>query len=323
MNEKAQKIQQKVTAALKSSRGQNVLLYLLFVAVAFVFWVFLSLDTEVQRDFEVPVELQDVPDSVTVIGQVPQALGVSVKGKDSQLLRFLWGKMSPVKLKWQDNIEGDALVLNRQKLDSKMREYFGNGVQIVSCRPDSLRLPFTSQPGVRVKLMVQADIHPNLQYILSGPIVADVDSVMLYSVADIPHSLRVVSTEPIVKSDLKDTMRYEVKVRPIAGVRIIPDVVTVTVPVEPLIMRKRSVGIVVDNLPEGTNLITFPSKVEISYLVPMSAYNDDYPVKAYVDYKAARPNRKKLHVSLSTIPSVYHNVSFSPDSVEYIIETVK
>lgn len=323
MNEKARKIQAKVTAALKSSRGQNVLLYLLFVAVAFVFWVFLSLDTEVQRDFEVPVELQDVPDSVTVIGQVPQALGVSVKGKDSQLLRFLWGKMSPVKLKWQENIEGDALVLNRQKLDSKMREYFGNGVQIVSCRPDSLRLPFTSQPGVRVKLMIQADIHPNLQYILSGPIVADVDSVTLYSVTDIPHSLRMVSTEPIVKSNLKDTMRYEVKVKPIAGVRIIPDVVTVTVPIEPLIMRKRSVGIVVDNLPEETNLITFPSKVEISYLVPMSAYNDDYSVKAYVDFKAAKPTRKKLAVSLSTIPAVYHNVSFSPDSVEYIIETVK
>lgn len=204
-----------------------------------------------------------------------------------------------------------------------MREYFGNGVQIVSCRPDSLRLPFTSQPGVRVKLMIQADIHPNLQYILSGPIVADVDSVTLYSVTDIPHSLRMVSTEPIVKSNLKDTMRYEVKVKPIAGVRIIPDVVTVTVPIEPLIMRKRSVGIVVDNLPEETNLITFPSKVEISYLVPMSAYNDDYPVKAYVDFKAAKPTRKKLAVSLSTIPAVYHNVSFSPDSVEYIIETVK
>ena len=69
MNEKTIKIKRKVTAALHSSRGQNVLLYLLFVAVAFVFWVFLSLDTEVQRDFDVPVELQDVPDSVTIIGQ--------------------------------------------------------------------------------------------------------------------------------------------------------------------------------------------------------------------------------------------------------------
>ncbi|MDE7474054.1 MAG: hypothetical protein K2M71_00325, partial [Duncaniella sp.] len=299
MNEKTRKIQEKVTAAIKSSRGQNVLLYLLFVAVAFVFWVFLSLDTEVQRDFDVPVELQDVPDSVTVIGQVPQSLDVSVKGKDSQLIRFLWGKLSPVKLKWQDNVEGQALVLTHQKLDSRMREYFGNGVQIVSCRPDSLRIPFTTQPGVKVKLMVQADIHPNLQYIISGPITANVDSVTLYSVTDLPHNLKYVSTEPIVKSNLKDTMRYEIRVKPIAGVRIIPETVTVTVPIEPLIMRKRFVGIEVENLPDETNLITFPSKVEISYLVPMRSYNYDYPVKAYVDFRAAQPSRKKLAVSLS------------------------
>ncbi|MBD5300724.1 MAG: hypothetical protein HDR85_00330 [Bacteroides sp.] len=323
MNEKTRKIQEKVTAAIKSSRGQNVLLYLLFVAVAFVFWVFLSLDTEVQRDFDVPVELQDVPDSVTVIGQVPQSLDVSVKGKDSQLIRFLWGKLSPVKLKWQDNVEGQALVLTHQKLDSRMREYFGNGVQIVSCRPDSLRIPFTTQPGVKVKLMVQADIHPNLQYIISGPITANVDSVTLYSVTDLPHNLKYVSTEPIVKSNLKDTMRYEIRVKPIAGVRIIPETVTVTVPIEPLIMRKRFVGIEVENLPDETNLITFPSKVEISYLVPMSAYNDDYPVKAYVDFRAAQPSRKKLAVSLSSMPVIYHNISFTPDSVEYIIENEK
>ena len=323
MNEKTRKIQEKVTAAIKSSRGQNVLLYLLFVAVAFVFWVFLSLDTEVQRDFDVPVELQDVPDSVTVIGQVPQSLDVSVKGKDSQLIRFLWGKLSPVKLKWQDNVEGQALVLTHQKLDSRMREYFGNGVQIVSCRPDSLRIPFTTQPGVKVKLMVQADIPPNLQYIISGPITANVDSVTLYSVTDLPHNLKYVSTEPIVKSNLKDTMRYEIRVKPIAGVRIIPETVTVTVPIEPLIMRKRFVGIEVENLPDETNLITFPSKVEISYLVPMSAYNDDYPVKAYVDFRAAQPSRKKLAVSLSSMPVIYHNISFTPDSVEYIIENEK
>lgn len=118
-------------------------------------------------------------------------------------------------------------------------------------------------------------------------------------------------------------MRYEVRVKPIAGVRIIPDVVTVTVPVEPLISKKRKISIEVTNRPDDRNLITFPSKIEISYLVPMSAYNDDYPVKAYVDYRQARSSVKKLPVTLSALPSVYHNLSFAPDSVEYIIESVK
>ncbi len=321
MNEKLIAIRTKIAATLHSSRGQNVLLYLLCVAVAFVFWVFLSLDTEVQRDFDVPVELQDVPDSVTVIGSLPPVISVSVKSKDSQLVRFLWGKMSPVKFKWQNNVEGSSFVLTRSRLDTRLRDYFGNGVQIMTCRPDSIRIPFTTRPGVKVKLVLEADVHPNFQYILSGPIKADVDSVTLYSVNDLPRSLKFVTSEPLVKSDLKDTMRYEVKVKPIAGVRIIPDKVTVTVPVEPLIAKKRSINIAVENLPDNLNLVTFPSKTEISYLVPMSAYNSDYPVKAYVDYRQCTPGTKKVPVTLSTIPSVYHNLSFSPDSVEYIIET--
>ena len=320
MKDQAKHIIHHVSTALRSSRGKDVLTYLMFVAVAFVFWVFMSLDTEVQRDFEVPIEISEIPDSVTLIGLPPQAMSVSVKGKDSQLVRFLWGKMSPVKFKWADSAADGSLLLPAAKIDSKMRDYFGSGVEIMSCRPDSIRIPYTTQPGVKVKLVVQADIHPNLQYIVSGTPYANVDSVTLYSVNDIPHSLKMVSTEPIVKSGLKDTARYEIKVKPIAGVRIVPDKVTVTVPVEPLIARKRMAIIEPQGVPAGKHLVTFPSKVEVSYLVPMSAYNDEYPLKAFVEYADVNNPGNKIPVTLSMLPSIYHSVSFSPESVEYIIE---
>lgn len=296
------------------------MLYLLFLVVAFVFWVFMSLDTERQRDFDLPIELQEIPDSVTLIGQMPTAIGVSVKGKDSQLLRFNWSKKSSVKFKWSENAGDDLLFISQTKIESRLRDYFGANVQIVSFRPDSIKINYTSQPGVKVRLNIQADIHPNLQYILSGPITANVDSVTLYSSHDIPHSLRIVSTEPIVKSGLKDTARFEVKVRPIDGVRIIPDKVTVTVPVEPLISRKRSVRIETLNVPENISLVTFPSMIEVSYLVPMSAYNDDYVIKAFVDYEDTKLPGNKIPVSLSALPSQYRNVSKNIDNVEYIIE---
>lgn len=322
MGDRLRLIFARIKEAMQSKKGKDVMLYLLFVAVAFVFWVFMSLDTQVQRDFEVPMELQSVPDSVTLINPLPSSLTVSVKGKDSQLLRFVWGKNSPVKFKWDEIAADNHVYLPSNKILTRMRDYFGNGVQVISCRPDSVKLTYTTQPGVKVKLIVQADIHPQLQYILSGPPKANVDSVTLYSATDLPHSLQSVSTEPIVKSGLKDTARYEVKVKPISGVRIIPDKVTVMVPVEPLIARKRMVNLEVTNLPPDKRLVTFPSKIEISYLVPMSEYNNDYPFNAYVDYKDVELPGNKIPVNLSLVPIVYHNLSFSPTSVEYIIENV-
>lgn len=319
MKEKLRDIFNHISSSLRSNRGKDVLTYLMFVAVAFVFWVFMSLDNEVQRDFDIPLEITEIPDSVTLISAPPASVAVSVKGKDSQLLRHLWGKMSALKFKWRDNVSDNLLLVPTGRMDSRLREYFGSGIEIVSCRPDSLSIPFTTQPGVKVKLLVQSDIHPNLQYIAGQPY-ADVDSVTLYSVSDIPHNLKAVSTEPIVKSGLKDTARYEVKVKPISGIRIVPDKVTVTVPVEPLIARKSMASVITQGVPEGKHLITFPSKIEVTYLVPMSAYNDEYPIKAFVEYADTKKPGNKIPVTLSIMPSIYHNVSFSPESVEYIIE---
>lgn len=317
------KLAGKTKKALASTTGKNVTLYLLCLLVAFGFWLLMSLDTELQRDYDIPLEIENVPDSVTLLSEPPRMVSVTVKGKGSQLLRFNWGKLSTLRLQYDETMTEDGVVaLSHMKLDSRLRDYFGNTLQILSMRPDSIYVPLTTEPGVSVKLNVIADVHPNLQSIISGPVMANVDSVKLYSANAIPRSLKSVDTEPIVRDNLKDTTRYEVKVKPIPGVRIIPDKVIVTVPVEPLISKRRHVIVEALNEPEDENVITFPLNVEVSYLVPISAYNDEYPIKVFVDYneilRASSNSKVALHLSVSH--SLYQNLSVKPDSVEYIIE---
>lgn len=307
--------------AARSSRGRDVMLYLLFVCVAFVFWFVLSLDSEVQKDYDVPVELEEMPDSVTLIGQMPSGFSVLVQGKGSQFLRFTWGRMPVMKVKFAENVvDGNVFALSRQKIDGRLRDYFGQGVSIMSVRPDSVRMEFTSAPGREVPVRINAEVHPDLQYLISGPLKSNVDSVKIYSVNGIPRSLDHVETEQIIRNGLKDTARIDVRIKPIPGFRIIPDRVIVTVPVEPLISRRRTVKVDVTGLPAGTRLFTFPSQVEVTYLVPMSAYNEDLPVKAFVDYQDVDPQKSRTRVILSQMPDICHNVTVSPDSVEFIIE---
>lgn len=90
----------KAKGAVHSSKGRDLLLYLMFVCVAFVFWFFLSLDSEQQRDYDVPVEIENVPDSITMLGRVPSSLNVSVQGKGYQLIRFMWGKMPLMRIRF-------------------------------------------------------------------------------------------------------------------------------------------------------------------------------------------------------------------------------
>lgn len=310
--------------ALRSAKGRNVVLYLMCVCVAFLFWIFLSLDNEVQRDYEIPVEIDNVPDSVVIIGSVPRTINAMVQAKGSQLIRF-WGGRTPVlKLKFNDYATPDrTFEMSKMKIDSRLREYFGQAAQIISVRPDSIYAPFTTAPGKVLPLKINLDVKASLQSIISGEIISDFDSVKVYSDSEIPSGLHQIETELESASELKDTTVFDLKIKQLPGMRIIPERVKVTVPVEPLISKRRMVPIEVTNLPEGSQLVTFPSSVEVSYLVPMSAFNDDYPLKVTIDASKIDLSKPKTKVLPSLTPDHYHNVTFHPDSVEYIFQTSK
>lgn len=313
----------KLHSLVTSSRGKEVLLFLLFLVISYVFWLLLTLNNEMQDDLEVPVEIVDIPSGVTLVSEPPSTITVSVRDKGSSLMRFKFGEPKVMKINWKDYREGDnRLLLNKADLAARLRDYFGGSSQIVTIIPDSIRINYTTDPGRRVVVKINADIHPAIGFIVNGPICANVDSVWLYSVNDMPHSLTSVETVPVVRSGLTDTTSIEVRVKPISGVRIIPDHVNITIPVEPLIARRQFAPIVVKNLPDDKGMITFPSKVEVSYLIPMSAYNSEpYEINAYVDFKDVHQHQgDKLPVTLSLIPDIYHSPEMKPDSVEYIVE---
>lgn len=308
-------------AAAHSSKGKDVLMYLLFVLVAFVFWVLLSLDAEVTKDYELPIEVTEMPDSVHVIGSIPHTLNVTVKSKGAQLIRYEWGQMPVMKIKFADlQTKDNRLSASRIRLEAAVRDYFGAGVTVMAMKPDSIGTPYTSRPGVRVPVRLLADIHTDIQYTVSGPIQSSADSVMLYSVSDIAGHVREVNTTPVVRKGLKDTTVIDVPLEHIDGIRMVPSRVRIVIPVEPLIAKKRQVPVEVSGCPAATSLITFPSKVTLSFLVPMSRYNSEQPIKAYVKYSDTGRNASKIPVYVTTPPPGCTGLSFAPDSVEYIID---
>lgn len=314
-----------IRLAVTSTRGREVGLFVLFLAISFVFWLMLSLNNEAQQEVDIPLAVVNVPDSVTFITLPPHTVKVSVRDKGTSLLRYAISTPSTLKINWADyaSRNGDnRFLMTRQDIAARLRDYFGPSSQIVSVNPDSIRIIYTDSPGRKVAVNLIADVRAALGHIVNGNLTIEPDSVTLYSVTDLPHSLDTVQTLPIVRGRLTDTTSVHVKINPIAGVRIIPDVVRVTIPVEPLIARTQVAQIIVRNLPQGYGLLTFPSRVELSYLIPMSLYNQPpQEVKAYVDFTQALASpTSKVAVTLSLIPDTYRNISFTPDSVEYIVE---
>lgn len=323
---KVRNIYRTVSEALRTSKGRNILTFLVFLAISAVFWLLLALNDDVQQDYNIPVQLEGFPEDVTLLSGYNTTLSVAVKDKGSSLMKYEFGNNPTMKLNFDDFINtGDTvLTIRASQLNSAVRSIFGNSASVVAMRPDSLKMTYTSNPGIKVPVIVDCDITTQTQYAYSGHPIVDVDSVMLYSNSARRYSIHAIHTRPLILANLTDTNTVDVALKVPAGIRAIPSSIKVVVPVEPLVAKQQKVAVEIINVPAGERVVTFPAITEVSYLIPKSMYHADMaPIKATVDYRDIRPGVKSLNISLSKLPSYVRNPVLTPDHVEYVIERIE
>lgn len=307
---------------LRSSRGKDIFIFLLFLGMSYVFWLILTLNDDMQRDLKVKFEIDNVPADVTFISEVPQDLLVSVRDKGTVLTNYTWGGTPSLKINYSDlTYDGvkDRVMLGEQQLSAKVRSIFGSSTQIISMKPDSLSLVITNRPASTAIVEPQIDVTPAPQCVISGPIIISPDTVTVYSARHLRIRPKAVKTVRISRTDIKDTLSIEARILPEPGTRVVPDKVMITVPVEPLISKKRDVQIRIIGAADPNSIVLFPSRVMVSYLLPMSLYNSENGIIT-VSANFSKRSDGKIPLELGALPEYYHGVELSTDSVEYLIE---
>lgn len=308
---------------LSSSKGRDILLYLVFVIISFAFWAILSLNNLIQDNYKVRFRITGIPQGVTMINDYPREFNVTVKNNGYVLLKYMIGDNPEITVDFKEYANGNGqMLISRQELEDMLVAEFGSGTSIVSFSPESLSIKYTSLPGKKVPVEIFGDYVANFQYVVNGEIVAVPDSVTIYSDAGNLSAINKVRTEKIISRNLTDSLYVKIAIQNIKDVRAVPDSVDVMIPVEPLVTKRSSIPVIVKNLPENVSVVVFPSYVQVSYLLPMSLYNDrlDDKFEASVDYGDIQGNKAKLPVRIEIAPEIYQNIQLETDSVEYVIE---
>ena len=77
------------------------------------------------------------------------------------------------------------------------------------------------------------------------------------------------------------------------------------------------------NVPDGLRLITFPSQVEVVYMISVSDYKNSEPrMRVIADYNQIGRSRstRNMRLRLTDVSPTLRNVQLASDSAEYIIE---
>ena len=306
---------------LSTTQGKKFLQFSMFVLIAFIFWASLTLNETFIYDIRYPVKVTNVPDSVTIISEIPNSIKINVKAKGYYFFKNKLQSLPTIDIDFNKYKFKNRILLGSGEMQELIRGMFGSNSIATSFSPDSINLYYTNRPGKSVKLKIITEASTDNQFIINGAISCEYDNVLLYSIDNIPSNITEVETVPIKCEGLKSTATIKAKVIAPKGMRAIPDSVDVTIPVEPLISKKRLANVEDLNTPENIRLITFPSQVEINYLIPKSLFNNENKfIKVVVDYNEIKPNNNKLPIKLIDIPSNYRGATSTIDSVEYVIE---
>lgn len=312
--------------ALRSQKGRDVLMFLLFLLVSIILWGVMSLNEEEQQDVRMPVRITNVPDSVVLLSPGPEALNVSLKAKGSMLLKMSAGATPTVNIDFREWRSGDHIYLNAGELKGVVRQC-ASGSQVGAIFPDSISIPFTNHAGVMVPVVADVRVSTGPRSALVGRPRLSADSVLIYARGgNMPENSDYIRTEPLRLNNLDKPVTRRLKLLAPAGTRTVPDSIDVSFDVEPLIFKTRKVVIEPVNVPHGIKLITFPAQMDVLYMVPMSAYTHTDPhFRVVADYyginRAGGSHMVKLQ--LQDVPANLQNVHLSSDSAEYILERLR
>ena len=314
-------IGKKTIIALRSPKGRDVMMFLLFVVISAALWVVLSLNEEEQFDLRMPVRITHVPDSVTLISSGPENLSTSITATGTTLMRMTLGKVPTVDRDFRAFRSGDYLHLSSADLKGLVRSAI-RGSQVIVVYPDSLTIPFTTSEGFRLPVIVDARVAAGPQSALVGHPRISTDSVNVYLAPDqMADNFEAVTTEPIRMLGIDKTTTRRVKLIGPAHSRVIPDSIDITFEVEPLIFKSRKVVIEPVNVPKDMKLITFPAQTDVFYMLPTSQYKaGGTHFRVVADFQTIKPGDEKVQLSITDVSENLRNVHLTTDSAEYIIE---
>lgn len=339
-NRKILKLLAKVKAVFNSESSSfksRILVYLVFVVLAFVLWLYRALDDTFVASISYPVQYKNLPKNKILLSVPPERVSLRVRGNGYIILS------NKLKVKKPLDFNVNSFLLHSQTYDSmsvyiltryareELSEELNTNadLEIISIAPDSIFFSFarTKAKNIAIKpSVIHSDILLAKQHIINGSIISKPDSMEVVGPSAIIDTLSFIYTTDIAPTYLSDTFSKKVDITPIAQVKMPYNKVTVSIPVDRFTEFSYELPITTKHVPDSINMKLFPRTVRLNFNIAHSQINkvseaDFSPFVDYNDIIGIKDNStKRLRIKIDSTPSYVHSVRLYPSGVEYINE---
>lgn len=306
---------------LFSGLNKEFLIFLFFLALSGAFWLLMTLNETMEREFKIPMRLTGVPRNAVVTGELPDTVRVTVRDKGFTLVTYDFRPLVFRFSNYADEDEGKGVIPLTDVQKQVLSQMYGSS-KLLQVKPGAFDFYFTYGTSKKVPVVFRGKITTSKSYYLAHTEFYP-SMVTVYANKQQLDKLQTVEIEPFNYRNLQDTIRQAVKIRKIRGVKIVPPTVRLSVYPDVLTEEAIDVPITAINMPPGMVLRTFPSKVTVRFTIGASLFRTIKPnlFKVVVDYEelAANPS-DKCTLQLRSVPRSVSKASLEIDRVDYLLE---
>lgn len=311
-------------------KKHDFFIFLIFLFVSTTFWFLNALRNNYVANFSFPVQFVNVPDNEIVVGTDKQFIQLKVKGTGFSILRqylsnsfssptYDVSKLRRVKLNGANN----AFLISREQ-----RKHFSGqlfmGMELVEISPDTVFVEIQKFEKRKVPVKFNGRLKFEKQFLLSGDVSFDPDSVEVSGPKNIVDTLSSVLTKYFIYEKVRDSLVRNVALMSIKDLTISDKSASMLIPVEPFSETSILVPITVTGLADSLRGKTFPSEVSITFRTGLSKFEkiSSSDFSAIVDASSVFNNEQpsRLKVKIEKYPSGIYSMDYSPIFVEYLIE---
>ena len=306
---------------LFSGLNKEFLIFLFFLALSGAFWLLMTLNETMEREFKIPMRLTGVPRNAVITGELPDTVRVTVRDKGFTLVTYDFRPLVFRFSNYADEDEGKGMIPLADVQKQVLSQMYGSS-KLLQVKPGAFDFYFTYGTSKKVPVVFRGKITTNKSYYLAHTEFYP-SMVTVYANKQQLDKLQTVEIEPFNYRNLQDTIRQAVKIRKIRGVKIVPSTVRLSVYPDVLTEETIDVPITAINMPPGMVLRTFPSKVTVRFTIGASLFRTIKPnlFKVVIDYEelAANPS-DKCTLQLRSVPRSVSKASLEIDRVDYLLE---
>ena len=303
---------------------RNLPVFLLFLCLSTAFWFLQTIQESTEVILPYRLTIEDLPKDVVFTGDMPSEIHVvySSKGWNAFYYKFMRNEEPELVVNFKDiNQKSGKITIDANTLRRAILRKKPQGMTYKSSSPGKIETFYSNGQHKRVPVLFNGHVTTTAGRYQCGTIILP-DSVDIYAPKHIYGSINNIKTENVTYTDLEDTLQTRLALLVPRGAKAIPDSVDVNICVDIFTDKTLQATVYSENVPHNKLIRTFPLKVNITFLVSATLYNDitadDFLL--VIDYNELKNDSKRCRVHVRQKPSGIRNLRISPETIEYIIE---